>query len=206
MTWVKLLAQGAKAALMDDEIRGKLIEFGKTGLTRVKSTLNRDDKLNVDNISIDKTDNKIIDKTGPKHLEEYLAAHISVWAQAAQADGVLADEEEDVAFNIFLSIAFEGTEPLYSPKLINELGLKKKDITSIFETYFSNPMSVNKIVVYASQHDLEENFYQQACLIVNADNKITPEEKEFLEMLGTALGLSKYDRKRIHKDILSDVS
>jgi tellurite resistance protein len=183
-----MVAKGAITALSNDVIRDKLMQLGKQGLCRMS-------------LMLDKGKNGGFDEADVRILEDYLAAHVSIWAQAAHADGVVSQEEEDEAFDLFLKMAFDGEAPLFPPELLKALGLKQRNITSRFEELFLKPMPMNKIVAFANQHDLEEVFYQQACLIVNSDNEVNVEEKEFLELLGAALGFSKFDQKRINEEI-----
>lgn len=137
------------------------------------------------------------DETDLKNLIEYAEMISSVLGQSALADGIVNEEEEDEAWSIIEKFCF-GKTGLFTEKIMQLGNLKKKDIKKQLIEKFDNPYNLKKISKFAELKDLEEDFYEMACIIINADKKILEAEKEFLNKFASKLDISKFDVKRIN--------
>ena len=121
---------------------------------------------------------------------------VSVWGHAALADGSLEDEEMEAVSNLMDNVIFED---FLTTEALELLEISKKKAKKILFEQFENPMSIKKLSRYADEAECEEIFYDHACAIIASDDKIGPDEREFLDMFAEALDLNKFDRKKIER-------
>ncbi|MBM3436779.1 MAG: TerB family tellurite resistance protein [Bacteroidetes bacterium] len=141
------------------------------------------------------------DETDLANLVEYAEMISSVLGHAAIADDVINEEEEDKAWDLIQKACFDHGG-IFPPKIFDMGKLKKKEIKNQLLAKFNKPSSFKKIVHYAEEKGLDEDFYEMACTIVSADKVIKEAEQEFLSEFADSLGLSKFDVKRINKTCL----
>ena len=140
-----------------------------------------------------------VDKDDVENLIERCEMFASIMGQVAQADDEVSDEEEEQAWAILNKTCFSKALNEDMLKLAN---LKKKQVKKRLIAKFEEPYSFKKVSKYALKNDLEEKFYELACIIVIADGVIDEEEREFLDEFAKKLDLAKFDKKSIEKKYL----
>jgi uncharacterized membrane protein YebE (DUF533 family) len=141
------------------------------------------------------------DESDLANLVEYAEMISSVLGHAAIADDVVNEAEEEKAWDLIQKSCFD--DGGIFPVKVFEMGkLKKKEIKTQLLNKFNKPNNLKKIVKYAEEKGLEEDFYEMACTIVSADKIIKDAEQEFLLEFADSLELSKFDVKRINKACL----
>lgn len=123
----------------------------------------------------------------------------SVLGQVSQVDDDVAESEEDQAWEILDSVIFS---KLLTDEVLTKANIKKKDAKKRVMKKFEEPDSLRRLSKYAIENELEEKFYEIACVMTMADGVIADEEREFLDELGKSLDLSKFDIKAIEKKYL----
>ena len=63
-------------------------------------------------------------------------------------------------------------------------------------------LPLKKISKYAIENQIEEEYYEYACIIISSDGTIVQDEKDFLEEFSKLLELSNIDKKMIEKKCL----
>ncbi len=132
---------------------------------------------------------------------ESLKAIISVYSQAAYADGVLTDEEEKHCFELIDNYIFS-ENGLFPQEKIDKMDIKKKGINKIIADTFDNSMSLNKISKYAIENEQEELFYFYAYSIISIDGNIGDSEAQFLEQFSIMLEITKFDKNKIERNFV----
>jgi len=127
----------------------------------------------------------------------------SVLGQSALADGVVNEEEEDEAWEVLQKACFDDGGIL-TTEILEFGGIKKKDIKKQLTSKFNKPNNLKKIAKYAIEKELEEDFYEMACIIISSDNEINEDEKEFIAEFAKILELSRFDVKRLNKTYLKE--
>ena len=188
-----LSAINSAAKLVDDlasneQVKSALFDVSVKGLNKIGSFFDTDGDGD-------------FDKDDLKNLIEYAEMIASVLGQSALADGVVNEEEEDEAWDVLQKACFDNGGIL-TTEILETGNIKKKDVKKQLTEKFNNPNSLKKISKYSIHKDLEEDFYEMACIIVAADEEINDDEKEFLTEFAIALELSKFDVKRINKKYL----
>ena len=127
---------------------------------------------------------------------------VSVWGQSALADEVIHELEEQALVEMLEILVFDHENGLLPPQLLEQIGMKRKEVKKLLHETFINPISIEEIVEYAQEEEMEEVFYQQACWAISSDEKIEDNEKRFLNNFAKELGISKLDKNRIEREIL----
>jgi hypothetical protein len=112
----------------------------------------------------------------------------------------IRDEEMDVAIEIINNVCFSD-DGLLNEDVIEFSQLSKKKVRNEVYEKFSTPYSLKKISKFALTSEKEEEFYSIAYSIVMADDDISENEREFLDVFSKQLELSKYDVRSIEKQI-----
>lgn len=169
----------------NEKVKNALYDVTAKGLGKIGTVFDTDQDGDFDND----------DKT---NLLQYAEMIASVLGQAAMADGVVNAEEEDEAWEVLQRACFDNGGILTSDIL--EIGnIRKKDVKKQLTSKFNKPNSLRKIAKYAIEKELEEDFYEMACIIISSDNEINEDEKEFIVEFAEVLELSRFDVKRINK-------
>lgn len=146
-----------------------------------------------------------LDRDDLTTLLEYADIIASILGNAAMADGIFNEEEEDEAWDVLHRACFENGGILTND-ILERGNLKNKDVKKKLTEKFNKAIGIKKIARYAVEKELEEDFYEMACIIVSADNTINEDEKEFLLEFSRLLEMSRYDLKRINKKYLLNES
>jgi hypothetical protein len=112
----------------------------------------------------------------------------------------IGDAEMDVAIEIINNICFSD-DGLLNDAVIEFSQLPKKKVRNDVYEKFSTPFSLKKISKLAITSEKEEEFYSIAFSIVMADEDVSENEREFLEVFSKQLELTKYDIRSIEKKI-----
>ncbi len=169
-----------------EEVRSAISNVANQGFNKLNSLFDsKDDEDNSDSSHF-------------SDILEYTGMVASVLGQAALADGVVNEEEEDEAWELLEEVCF-GDEGVFTTELLESEGVRKKDIKKELTKKFNKPNSLKKIAKYAIDTETEEDFYEMGCLIVASDNDINEEEKEFIAEFAEILELSRFDVKRLNK-------
>jgi len=140
-----------------------------------------------------------VDTQDIENLIERGEMFASILGLVSQVDDEVSEVEEEQAWDLLEKICFS---TILTDKVLEVAQIKKKDVKKRIMQKFADPSSSKKIAKYAIEKELEEKFYELSCLITVADNKITEEEREFLDEFGKALELSKFDIKGIERKYL----
>ena len=177
------------STLADPSIREGLFNAGRAGLNKLSRWLDTDGDGDVDQDDID-------------NIEAYLGVFSSLLGQVAAADGVVVEDEEIEAAEFFEQVVFS-EEGLLPPLVLGALSLKKTEVRQGLMDQFMNPEPIRKIVDFAKEHELEESFYEDACIMANADKEIVEDEHDFLSEFAEMLNVNRIDRKRIERKYLA---
>ncbi|WP_434035894.1 hypothetical protein [Formosa sp. 4Alg 33] len=112
----------------------------------------------------------------------------------------IREEEMDVAIEIINNICFS-EDGLLNDEVVEFSQLSKKQIRNKVYDKFSTPYSLKKISKYAINIEKEEEFYSIAYSIVMADEEVSENEKEFLDIFSKELEFSKFDVRNIERQI-----
>lgn len=107
---------------------------------------------------------------------------VKVWAAAAWADGVIADEEAQ-GMKAFLSVA-----KLSSKEVQTALG------------WLDEKVELDDVDIAAIPADNRQNIYAAALGVVAIDNEVSDSEKQFLERLRAALEIAEDTAAAMHKE------
>ena len=146
-----------------------------------------------------------VDKDDLNIITEYANMLVSIWAQAAMADGVTEECEEEAVCELIGDIIFGGNDPVFHPNLLQRFGIKKKELKKEFWGKFEDPEPLNLIAKYAEGKELEDIFYSQACAIIYCDKKVNAKERQFLDEFAELLDLLSIDKRRIEKEYISKI-
>lgn len=105
---------------------------------------------------------------------------VHIWAAAAWADDVLADEEV-LALKAIISVA-----KLSDDERATALG------------WLENKVALDDVNIAALADDNRANIYAAALGVVAIDKDVAPAERKFLETLGKALSLDEATTKSLH--------
>lgn len=139
------------------------------------------------------------DKDDFNQLLEFSCMYSSIIGHISTVDNEeIKEEEMDVAMEIINNICFS-EDGLLNESVIEFSELSKKKVrNNVFEK-FTNPYSLKKIAKFAILKEKEEEFYSITYNIVCADQEISNNEREFLDILSNMLELTKYDVRTIEK-------
>jgi uncharacterized membrane protein YebE (DUF533 family) len=143
-----------------------------------------------------------VDQDDLSNITEYANMLVSIWGQAAMADGVTEECEEEAVCELIGDIIFGANDPVFHPNLLQEFGIKKKELKKSFWEKFENPESLNLIAKYAEDNELEDIFYSQACAVIYCDKIVNDKEREFLNKFARSLDLLNIDIRRIEKEYI----
>jgi len=107
---------------------------------------------------------------------------VKVWAAAAWADGVIADEEAQ-GMKAFLSVA-----KLSSKEVQTALG------------WLDEKVELDDVDIAAIPADNRQNIYAAALGVVAIDNEVSDSEKQFLECLRAALEIAEDTAAAMYKE------
>jgi len=144
-----------------------------------------------------------VDKDDLTLISEYAHMLVSIWSQAAKADGVTEECEEESVCALIGKIIFGGNDPIFHPDVLQKFGIKKKELKKSLWAKFKDPEPLNLIAKYAEEKELEEIFYNQACAVIYCDKKVNLKEREFLDKFAQALDLLNIEKRRIEKEYMS---
>lgn len=178
----------ASELISNDELRSNITTAGTKGFNAVAKLFDTDGDGDFDEDEVN-------------NLLEYVYMVSSILGQSAQADGIIQEEEEEIAWELLNDICFE-EDGIFTEDILEIGNIKKKKLKKKLIKKFQEPYSIKKIAKYGVEKEIEEVFYRLACLIVGADEKIENEERELLDELGSRLDLPKFDMKRIEKENL----
>ncbi|MGB5745862.1 MAG: hypothetical protein WBM69_02695 [Desulfobacterales bacterium] len=150
----------------------------------------------------DKDGDGDVDQDDLNLISEYAHMLVSTWGQAAMADGVTEECEEESVCGLIGDIIFGGNDPVFHPDLLQKFGIKKKELKKSLWTKFEDPEPLNLIAKYAEDKELEEIFYSQACAVIYCDKEVNAKEREFLDKFAKSLDLLNIDIRRIEKEYL----
>jgi len=128
--------------------------------------------------------------------------YASILGLVSQVDDDESEIEEEQAMDILDEICFS---KILTDEILSVAELKKKDVKKRIVKKFGDPYSLKKIAKYAVENEMEEKFYELACLMTMADNKIDKEERELLDEFGKTLDLSKFDIKSLERKYLKEI-
>jgi uncharacterized membrane protein YebE (DUF533 family) len=130
---------------------------------------------------------------------------VSLMALMANVDGSISDEEESQVYDIIedLFIDSEEEEAFFNQELLNNAGVKKRDVINQLMSTFEKPYSLTAIVGAAKKYELESTMYTYACILAYADKDVHPKEREFLDTLSEKLELNRIEKKKMEKEIFS---
>jgi len=143
-----------------------------------------------------------VDQDDLSIITEYANMLVSIWGQAAMADGVTEECEEEAVCELIEDIIFGGNAPVFHPELLQKFGLKKKELKKTLWEKFENPESLNLIAKYADDNELEDILYSQACAVIYCDKIVNDKERGFLDKFAQSLDLLNIDKRRIEKEYL----
>jgi len=66
-----------------------------------------------------------VDQDDLNLISEYANMLVSIWGQAAMADGVTEECEEEAVCELIGDIIFGGNTPVFHPDLLQKFGIKK---------------------------------------------------------------------------------
>lgn len=172
----------------NEQVKSALFDTSVKGLKKLGSFFDTDDDGDFDINDLN-------------YLLEYAEMIASILGNAALADGIVNEEEEEEAWAVLQRACFEDGGILTND-ILETGNLKKKDIKTQLTEKFNSPFGLKKISRYAIEKELEEDFYEMACIVVSADKIINDDEKDFLKEFSESLEMSKFDTKRINKKYL----
>lgn len=132
-------------------------------------------------------------------LIEYCKYVASMLGQAANADNRISKHEDSFASELIKESIVE-QKGFFTAAFLKRNGLTKDDIMGYSNKYFHKPLSIKTIAKYARKLDVLPEFYEFACCIVIADNKIHPNERLFLDNLANEFKIDQPTKKRIEKE------
>jgi hypothetical protein len=136
------------------------------------------------------------------NLLEFSCMYSSIIGHVATLDSEdIRDEEMDAGAEIIENVCFS-EDGLLNEAVMAFSQLSKKKIRNSVYNKFTKPYSLKKISKFAIATEKEEEFYSIACSIVFEDEKVTENEREFLDVLAKKLELSKYDVRSIEKQLI----
>lgn len=134
-------------------------------------------------------------------LLEFSCMYSSIIGHISTVDNdEIRDEEMDVAIEIINNVCFSD-DGLLNEAVIEFSQLPKKKVRNDVYEKFSTPYSLKKISKFAITSEKEEEFYSIAFSIVMADEEVSENEREFLDVFSKQLELTKYDVRSIEKQI-----
>ncbi len=151
---------------------------------------------------LDKDGDGDVDQDDVNLISEYANMLVSIWGQAAAADGVTEECEEEAVCGLIGDVIFGGNEPVFHLDLLQKFGIKKKELKKSLWEKFENPEPLNLIAKYAEDKELEDIFYSQACAVIYCDKEVNDKERQFLDEFAKALELLNIDKKRIEKEYI----
>ncbi len=147
---------------------------------------------------LDMDDDGDVDNDDVELIIQRCEMSASVMGLVAQVDGEVAEEEEDQAWEFLNNTCLK----TLTKDLLKQANISKKEIKKRLMKKFTEPYSFKQIARYAEANDMEENFYELACIMVMADGVVDDEEKEFLDDFAKKMDLIRYDKKRIERKYL----
>jgi hypothetical protein len=115
-------------------------------------------------------------------LLEFSCMYSSIIGHVATVDNdEIKDEEMDAGIEIINNICFSD-DGLLNDSVIEFSQSPKKKIRNIVYEKFSLPYSLKKVAKFAISKEKEEEFYSIAYNIVYADNDVSENEREFLDI------------------------
>ena len=185
---MSLIALIGSKVLSDQELREKLISVGKKGVISLGKYLDTDNDGDIDGKDIE-------------HILLYIEILSSLLGHAAQADGIIHEDEEDKFYNLMNELVFSD-EGVLPEIVLKEAQIKKKTIKKLIADKFENPLSLKKIAKYSEENETEEIFYEYACSVVDADKEVNEDELTFLDEFAGCLDITSSDKKRIERKFL----
>jgi|GEM_PF-4951955 len=181
----------ADELLSNKQLRSDLFNISVKGLSEIAKLIDTDDDGDFDEEDVN-------------NLLEYSFIIASILGQAAHADGVVQELEEEAAWEVLHEACFED-EGIFTEDVLSVITITKKEIKNALIEKFQEPYGIKKIAKYGIENEVEEILYELACVIVGADEKILADEREFLNEFGSRMELSKFDVKRIEKSCFKDI-
>lgn len=184
------LKEAANIVWSNEELRNQVFELAIGGLQRLNAFIKKPNSEKAD------TENVFSNNNIEESLK-YAEMFASILGQTAFSDNDFSEKEEDAAIDLINKCFFDKENTVTKTNLSNT-GSKKKEIKAKIFDRLKNPHSIKKISNYTIENELEEDFYELACIIVTSDNTLNNEEKDFLNHFAERLKLSKYDIKPIN--------
>ncbi len=192
MSWIDALAKVGGEILTNEKVMAEISVGVTKGIRKLNNLFDMDGDGDVDQDDLNL-------------MREYADMLVSIWGQAAMADGVTAECEEEAVYDLIEDIFFGANEPLFDKALLEDFGIKKKELKKSLWEKFESPETLKKIAKYAEDNELEDIFYKQACAVIFCDNEVNSEERQFLDAFAQMLDLLKFDKRRLENEYRKEI-
>lgn len=131
---------------------------------------------------------------------------ISLMSHAANADGLLDNEEKDKIFELIDFLLFSEEGGLKESKLRKQQ-IKIQYLKDELHSFFHEPISFHHIIEFIKENISKEDYavwYLYAFTIVNVDRVIRNSERYFLDLFAIKLGISDETKNEIESSFSND--